>query len=167
MHYLLEKKHTGILIPLFSMRSKKDWGIGDIKVMAEWFAVLREMKIDVLQILPINEMPPGTNCPYTALSAFAIDPLYIAVEEAQDLQECPEAAEKMKSKEFKDKLKKLRSSKTILYEEIKQTKFLILWDIYLSFRQNHVVKNTQRAQEFHEFSLANAYWLDDYAVFRR
>jgi len=53
------------------MRSKKDWGIGDTRSMTLWFDAMKAMNLDLLQVLPINEMPPGVSCPYTALSAFA------------------------------------------------------------------------------------------------
>ena len=60
MHPLLEKKHTGTLFPLFSMRHKKDWGIGDTRSMTLWFDAMKALNLDLLQVLPINEMP---RCP--------------------------------------------------------------------------------------------------------
>ncbi len=167
MHPLLEKKHTGTLFPLFSMRHKKDWGIGDTRSMTLWFDAMKAMDLNLLQVLPINEMPPGVSCPYTALSAFALDPIYIAVDELPELKEMPAVAEEIGSRRFQSELRRLRSAKTVLYNEVRHTKFSTLWKIYTAFHQNHILKDTALAGDFRAFCRANAGWLDDYAVFRR
>ena len=49
-------RRAGISVPLFSLRSTRSWGIGeigDIPAMAEW---LRAANQSVLQILPLNEL---------------------------------------------------------------------------------------------------------------
>ena len=48
-------KGAGVAIPLFSLRSKGDWGCGefsDLKLMAQWAA---KVGMSVIQILPIND----------------------------------------------------------------------------------------------------------------
>ena len=50
--------------------------IADIPLMAAW---LRECGLDMLQLLPLNEMTTGQNSPYGAMSALALDPIYISV----------------------------------------------------------------------------------------
>jgi 4-alpha-glucanotransferase len=167
MHPLLEKKHTGTLFPLFSMRHRKDWGIGDVRSMTLWFDAMRALNLDLLQVLPINEMPPGVSCPYTALSAFALDPIYIAVDELPEVKGAPALLEEFNSRRFQAALKQLRLSKTVLYNEVRHQKFSALWKVYTWFHQNHILKDTPLAAEFRAFCQANAGWLDDYAVFRR
>ncbi len=167
MHQLLEKKHTGILLPLFSMRSKKDWGIGDLSGLAKWVDAAAALNLDLIQLLPVNEMPPGAECPYTALSAFAIDPIFIAVDEIPELSESPELKAELAAKRFQTGLRHLRGSTIVHYNEIKELKFGILWKIYCAFHQNHILKDTAAAKEFFAFAAHNAFWLDDYALFRR
>ncbi|OGR76294.1 MAG: 4-alpha-glucanotransferase [Elusimicrobia bacterium GWC2_61_25] len=167
MHPLLEKKHTGTLFPLFSMRHKKDWGIGDTRSMTLWFDAMKAMNLNLLQVLPINEMPPGVSCPYTALSAFALDPIYIAVEELPELKEFPEVLEEINSRRFQAGLKQLRISRSVMYNEVRHLKFTTLWKIYTAFHQRHILKDSSLAGEFRAFCRANAAWLEDYAFFRR
>ena len=72
-------RHSGLLVPLFSMPSRASWGIGeigDIPIAASW---LRAAGQDLLQLLPINEMAVGQRSPYSALTAMAIDPIFISV----------------------------------------------------------------------------------------
>ncbi len=167
MHPLLEKEQTGTLFPLFSMRSRKDWGIGDTGSMVLWFDVLKALNLDLLQVLPINEMPPGVSCPYTALSAFALDPIYIAVEELPELQGFPGLLEEINSRRFQAGVRQLRHSKAVLYNEVRHLKFSTLWKIYTAFHEHHVLKDSAQAGEFRAFCRANADWLEDYAAFRR
>src|SRR5215218_5018488 len=77
-------RRAGILVPLFSIPSSHSWGIGeigDIERMARWLEGAGQR---VLQLLPINEMPPGETSPYSALSAMAIDPQFIAIQGLED-----------------------------------------------------------------------------------
>ncbi|MBU2530236.1 MAG: 4-alpha-glucanotransferase [Elusimicrobia bacterium] len=164
-HPLLSGNHTGILLPLFSMRSKKDWGIGDIGSLKLWLDFLKSANLDILEILPINEMPPGVNCPYTSMSAFAIDPVYIAIEDIKELDD--EIKKEISAPEFRKKIKELRQAKGLPYDDIKKLKFPILWKIYESFRNRHLSKNTNLAKDYYAYIAQNKYWLDDYSLFRK
>jgi 4-alpha-glucanotransferase len=127
---------------------------------------MRAMGLNMLQVLPINEMPPGVSCPYTALSAFALDPIYIAVEELPEFRECPALTEEVNSRRFQAGLRQLRRAKAVLYSEVRHLKFATLWKIYTNFHQNHILKDSPLASEFRSFCRSNAGWLEDYAVFR-
>ena len=68
------KRRAGICVPLFSLRSRQGWGLGeilDIPAAVQW---LRAARQTVLQILPLNELAPGESSPYSALSAMARSP---------------------------------------------------------------------------------------------
>jgi 4-alpha-glucanotransferase len=74
-------KGAGIAIPVFSLRSKHSFGVGeftDIKLLVDW---AKETGLKLIQILPINDTI-ATNTwmdsyPYAAISAFALHPVYI------------------------------------------------------------------------------------------
>jgi len=72
-------RHTGALVPLFSIPSKDSWGIGEITDLPRFAVWLRQAALDFVMLLPVNEMGEGQHSPYSALSAMAIDPIYIAV----------------------------------------------------------------------------------------
>src|SRR3981189_476682 len=72
-------RRAGVLIPLFSCPGTTSWGIGDtgdLHTAAAWLAAAGQR---ALQLLPINEMAPGQQSPYSAISAMAIDPIYINI----------------------------------------------------------------------------------------
>ena len=63
------RRQSGVSVPLFALVSEQGWGIGefgDLPLFAQW---LREAGQSVVQILPINEMPPIETSPYSAMTA--------------------------------------------------------------------------------------------------
>src|SRR5262245_26832215 len=75
---------AGLLLPLFSIPSTSSWGIGDIGDLGPLCAWLVAAGQRVLQLLPLNEMAAGQQSPYSAITAMAIDPIYIAVAAVDD-----------------------------------------------------------------------------------
>ena len=71
----------GVAVPLFSLRTKDDFGIGeydDLPKLGDW-CVANGLKI--IQILPINDTTTHydwrDSYPYNAISAFALNPIYL------------------------------------------------------------------------------------------
>ena len=84
---LAEGRHAGLLVPLFSMPSRASWGIGeigDIPVVRRRGCATAGQ--DLLQLLPIDEMAVGQRSPYSALTAMAIDPIFISVHEVEEFR---------------------------------------------------------------------------------
>ena len=78
-------RSSGVVIPLFSIRTRRDWGIGqitDLPVCAAW---IRRAGQRLLQVLPPHELSVGETSPYGALTAFGLDPIYLDVEAVPDL----------------------------------------------------------------------------------
>src|SRR3979411_716649 len=73
------RRRAGLLIPLFSCPSSASWGIGDIGDVPPVTAWMAGAGRRILQLLPLNEMAPGQQSPYSAISAMAIDPIFISV----------------------------------------------------------------------------------------
>lgn len=165
MHKLLLSKHTGLLLPLFSMYSKDDFGCGDISSLSKWLDFFKELGLDIVQILPINELPPQTNCPYTALTAFAIDPIYISIKDIRFLS--PKIEKKIKSKEFQSMIKDIKKQPSILYDDIRMIKYELLFQQYNFFVKELSISEPKLREDFEKYVYENSWWLDDYAVFRK
>lgn len=165
MHKILKKKNTGLLLPLFSMWREDDFGCGDISSIKDWLYFLKELDLNILQILPINELPPNTNCPYTSLTAFAVDPIYIDIANIENLS--PTIKKNIKSKDFKNKIKKIKELNYIAYDEIKRIKYEILWQQYNFFIKEFIKAEPKEKDNFEKYCFDNSWWLDDYALFRR
>src|SRR6266542_4031053 len=79
-------RQAGVLLPLFSIRSAADWGVGEIPDLVPWARWCAAAGFSAAQVLPVNEASRGQNSPYAALSAFAIDPVYVAVGALEDFE---------------------------------------------------------------------------------
>src|SRR5689334_8717700 len=113
-------RRAGILVPLFSIPSSRSWGIGeigDIEPMTRW---LQGAGVRMLQLLPINEMPPGEASPYSALSAMAIDPQFISLELLEDFAEI--GGEDALDSDSRARLEAVRLSPTVRYAEVRDLK---------------------------------------------
>ena len=157
-------RRSGILIPLFSAPREQSWGIGDIGSLPHLTSWLAAGGQRVLQLLPINEMDPAEQSPYSAISAMAIDPIYLDVPAIPDFaamggEEClppTDAAE----------LARVRQSPTVEYSTIRWLKERALRIACDRFVDVEIRRDTDRAKAFSRFLVEQAWWIDDYAIFR-
>jgi 4-alpha-glucanotransferase len=158
------RRRAGILVPLFSIPSSRSWGvgeIGDIGSMARW---LERGGQRVLQLLPINEMPPGEFSPYAALSAMAIDPQFITMEEVEDFAAV--GGEASLEPAHRRRLDAARAARSIDYAAVRELKHAALVSAFAHFRDAELAGGTRRAQRFRQYVESQSWWLDDYALFR-
>src|SRR5271165_884323 len=79
------RRQAGVVLPLFSIRTRRDWGIGQISDLPTAAAWIRRAGHRLLQVLPPHELSAGESSPYGALTAFGLDPIYADVESIQDV----------------------------------------------------------------------------------
>jgi 4-alpha-glucanotransferase len=79
-----DRRAAGILLPLFALRSGRDWGVGEMLDLPRFCAWLAAAGHRWLQLLLIFEVAPGERSPYGALSAFALDPVYLSLPAVED-----------------------------------------------------------------------------------
>jgi 4-alpha-glucanotransferase len=157
-------RRAGALIPLFSMPSSRSWGIGeigDIAAMARW---LDAAGIRILQLLPINEMPPGETSPYSALSAMAIDPQFISLHQVEDFAEI--GGEEALEPRLRTRLDAVRIAPRIQYPEVRALKDVALRRCCARFQQVELAGGTRRAAAFQAYVNEQSWWLNEYALFR-
>src|SRR6476660_3344836 len=111
---------AGVIIPLFSCVSSASWGIGEIPDIAPLTEWMRGAELSVLQILPLNEMAAGQQSPYSAMSAMAIDPLFIHVPAVADFAAL--GGESALSPDDRDALCRIRASRTVDYVTVRRLK---------------------------------------------
>jgi 4-alpha-glucanotransferase len=157
-------RRAGLLIPLFSCPSSVSWGIGeigDIPAVAAWLAAAGQR---VLQLLPINEMAPGQQSPYSAISAMAIDPIFITVPKVPEFAAL--GGEDALSDDDRASLVKVRSATRIEYAEIRRLKKSALRAAFSRFLETDWCRGTPRCRQLKAFLSEQAWWIEDYALFR-
>ena len=151
-------KGAGVAIPVFSLRSKKSFGVGefnDLKLLADW---AKTVGLRLLQILPVNDTIANhswsDSYPYAAISAFALHPLYI------NLEKVAGKTNGAKIKSLTEKQQQLNKLPYVDYVEVVRTKLEVLNDIF-DTTSNDFFDD----EDYKEFFSANKYWLTPYAAF--
>ena len=68
----------GTAIPVGALRSEKSIGVGEFADLAEFGALCVKMGIELVQLLPVNDTGYQSS-PYSALTAFGLNPIYIRI----------------------------------------------------------------------------------------
>jgi 4-alpha-glucanotransferase len=151
---------AGVHVPLFSVRGPGDWGIGeigDLPALCRWLA---DAGHRLVQLLPVVEMSPGERSPYAAMSASAIDPIYLSLGEVEDFVAAGGEAT------LGGALEAARRDPGIDYDAVRGAKRRALDLAFGRFLATEWRRGSARAGAFERFRAAEAAWLDDYALFR-
>ena len=146
---MLSARAAGILLHPTSLPSRG--GTGDLGPEAYAFAdFLYRSRLGLWQVLPLS--PPGLgNSPYSAISAFAGNPLLVSLERLAD-----------RGWLGKEALKKLPgASPRVDFEEVKARKLPLLQRAAQKFLER---SNGDRAR-FETFKREHASWLEDFVLF--
>ena len=157
-------RHAGALVPLFSIPSSTSWGIGEIPDIPKFARWLADAGLDFMQLLPVNEMADGQNSPYSALTAMAIDPVFIAINQLAEFVE--DGGEAALSADERAQLASARAAATVDYAAVRTLKTRVLRDAFARFEERDWTGGSARAQAFADFTERSSWWLDDYATFR-
>jgi 4-alpha-glucanotransferase len=157
-------RHAGILVPLFSIPSRRSWGIGEIPDLIPLARWLQSAGLDFVQLLPVNEMQEGQSSPYSALSAMAIDPIFIALDEVEEwtVVETDDAL----GKEGRAALSRARQSPHVDYAAVRIAKAHALRQAFAWFSTHRRDASDGRVRAFESFQERERWWLEDYAIFR-
>ncbi|MGH7934898.1 MAG: 4-alpha-glucanotransferase [Candidatus Binataceae bacterium] len=150
---------AGVLVPLFSLHSKDDLGRGEIGGLAAMGELALAMGHRMVQLLPIDETAPGENSPYSAMSVFAIDPMYVSVGELAGI----EAAAITKARAALGLDRNAFTNRTVAHERVYAIKTGLLDAAFRAFQRN---QPADEREAFDGFIEASHYWLDEYALFR-
>ncbi|MCM1452213.1 MAG: 4-alpha-glucanotransferase [Clostridium sp.] len=149
---------AGTAIPVFSLRSDSDFGVGDfydLKPMIDWAASTGQT---FLQVLPINDTTMThkwtDSYPYNANSTFALHPQYLRVSELGTLHDGE------RRHHYESLAKELNSLKEIDYERVNNAKTALTREL---FAQNGA--ETLASDEYKAFVVKNESWLLPYAAF--
>src|SRR5690348_8316248 len=164
MSDLAGSRRAGLLIPLFSCPSTSSWGAGEIGDLASITRWMAGAQLSVLQLLPITEMAPGQSSPYSAISAMAIDPIYISVPAVPEFQAA--GGESSLPPQDCRILDDARRSPTVDYAAVRHLKRAALRAAFDRFVEREWKRRTERAAQLRTFVTAQGWWVEDHALFR-
>lgn len=149
---------AGTLVPVFSLRSKTSFGVGDfgdLKRMIDWVSLTHQR---VLQVLPINDTTAThtwtDSYPYSCISVFALHPQYA------DLNALPPLDDKEDRIAYERLRSELNDLDKIDYERVEQAKLGYLRKLFAQEGGR-----VTASKEFKEFFGENERWLVPYAQY--
>jgi 4-alpha-glucanotransferase len=157
-------RHAGVLVPLFSIPSHRSWGVGEISDLPRLARWLEAAGLDFVQVLPVNEMGEGQNSPYSALSAMAIDPVFISLDDVPEFEAT--GGEAALPEADREKLAAVRSATVVDYRAVRGLKARAFRRCFDVFTSNDEPDAAARHQAFDEFRERERWWLSEYSVFR-
>ena len=144
-----DRHYSGVAVPVAALRSRVSCGIGefaDLKLMIDWCALTGQT---IINLLPVNDTGMNSS-PYSALSAMALHPVYLRLD---DLPMLPAMQARVAE------MRRLQEKKSrVSFQEIAAFKEKILREIYLHDPDESLA---QLPLEFREQR-----WLVEYAVYR-
>lgn len=149
------RRPTGIVVPVAALRSASSAGVGEFPDLAELGAFCAKTGIELVQLLPVNDSGFQSS-PYSALSAFALHPLYLRI---GDLPEAaPFAADAAGIRE------RFESAVRFPFAEVLRTKLELLGRIYRAAAAG--IAEEAESGPLADWIDRNG-WVREYAVYRR
>lgn len=148
---------AGIAIPVFSLRTKESFGIGefpDLLKMVDWAAATNQK---IIQILPVNDTTTTgkwtDSYPYSAISIYALHPIYLGIKNFP-------LKNKKNYAEFLQQGEHLNNLPQIDYEAV-----FALKKEYVSQLFEQEGAKVLKSKKFQEFFTKNEHWLFSYSCF--
>jgi 4-alpha-glucanotransferase len=155
----LEQRLTGTVVPVGALRTKESLGVGEFPDLAEFARFCGQAGIGLIQLLPVNDTGYESS-PYSALTAFALHPLYLR------LGDLPEAA---KTPGFTEKIKALggqfEKEARFPYQRLLRAKMDLLRELYAAHEKD-IALRAEGGGPLAAWIGENP-WVKEYAVYRR
>ena len=161
-------KTAGFNVTLYGLRSEENWGCGDftdLKKLIDW--AHDEVGFSFVGLNPLhalhNRIPYNTS-PYLPLSLYYKNLIYIDVAAVPEFSNCHAARQILQSASMQSKLRELRASEFVAYNEVAQLKRRFLKLLFRQFRRDRG-RNPERAKRFADFCWNEGDLLHNFALY--
>ncbi len=144
----------GPALQLYSLRSERNWGIGDFGDLAQLIEQWAARGAGIVGLNPLHALfphNPAHASPYSPSSRLWLNTIYLDVEAMADLRECESAQRHVRDAAFQQRLERLRAAEQVDYAGVWAAKHEVLQQLYAHFREAHLATGSRRAHEFRAF----------------
>lgn len=155
----MAKKLWGFAVQLYSLRSGRNWGVGDFTDLKNLAKLCGTSGADVIGLNPLNILShdyPEDASPYLAISRLFLNPIYIDVEAVPEFEPTDTA-------ELETLISELRNSELIRYSDVYNLKISLLNQCYHRLLEN---KESPRCRDFENYCREQGDDLEKLAVFQ-
>ena len=153
---------SGVLLPVFSLRSRSDFGIGDFGALPSLFEWMHAARQRMLVMLPLLPTLPDDASPYATRSAIGLNPFFIDLSRVPEFDELGEAA---LSEDERQNLERARTSPRIRYDLVFPLKRAALRRAFERFEELEWKTTSARAAQFRRYLEEHRNWLDSFSLF--
>ena len=152
-----KKRLWGFCVQLYSLRSRRNWGIGDFTDLYNFADICRRAGADVIGLNPVNVLGhcfPEEASPYMSISRLFLNPIYIDVESVPEFE--PEDRYQIEAD-----IADLNAAEKIDYGRVYPLKIKVLQSLYKRMKED-----PERMEEFAAFCREKGEDLDRLAAFQ-
>jgi 4-alpha-glucanotransferase len=158
----------GLAVQLYTLRSSRNWGIGDFGDLAALAAAAGNAGAAFIGLNPLHArhlVRPDDASPYAPSSRLFLDPVYIDMEALEDLAACPDAIATIATAEFKTRLAAARDERLVDYPAVTALKLPVLHRLFRHFRPRATNPADARGLDFRGFRQSGGEPLERFAEF--
>lgn len=152
-------KGAGTVIPVFSLRSERSYGVGDLgdlRLMVDWADKTGQC---IIQVLPMNDTRMTKtwldSYPYSAMSIYALHPMYI------DLEKMGKLKDEERRRYYLNRRFELNEKEEIDYEAVVETKLAYCKEYIAQEGLGQLLAD----EGFRSFYERSSSWLVPYAAY--
>ena len=119
-------KLWGFTLQLYSLKSKRNWGIGDFSDLKDFARIAAGLGADIIGLNPINALFhdfPENASPYSSISRLFLNPIYIDVEQTQGFSESIK-------KKYAKEIIEANAAELIDYTNVYNIKIKVLYELF-------------------------------------
>ena len=156
-----EGRSWGVFLPLYALRTKKDWGAGDLSDLESLLGWVNDLGGNTVATLPLLAAFPDEPSPYAPVSRLFWNELYVDISRVPELNQSPSAQAMLGSPEFQREAEQLRSHSLVDFPRIMRLKRQLLEELARCF----FAERSNRHNDFARFVDTHPL-VEEYARFR-
>ncbi len=148
-------EHTfGLALQLYALRSRENWGMGDLGDLRRLGPRLRELGADYIGLNPLHALYPYRArhaSPYSPSSRALLNALYIDVTAVPEFEDCEAARRRAAGADFEALLAQARDGAHVDYALVAKLKLEVLEELFRHFDANHIARGSGRSLAMQRF----------------
>ncbi|MCP1661214.1 1,4-alpha-glucan branching protein GlgB [Neisseria perflava] len=159
---------NGMAVQLYSLRSERNWGIGDFTDLAELMAYAGVHKLDFIGINPLHALftaRPSMASPYSPSSRDWLNPVYLDVGKLAVFSYSEKAKKWLENPKIQQRIAALRIPETVAYTAVWALKRDALQQAFNAFENEECNEAQQERAAFEAFVAAKGAALEGYGLF--
>ena len=143
----------GISCQLYTLRSERNWGIGDFADLQELVVDSTRLGADFIGLNPLHASctdSPDAASPYSPSDRRFLSPIYLCLEQIADFQ-CQSVQDWFAEAGIEQELQGLRALRHVDYDAVNRLKYACLELMYAEFCNRQLARHSQRAVDFERF----------------